>query len=106
MSIRPDKTPLIGRSQAMETLRRLVKTLAVSSSTALVTGESGTGKELVAQSLHQFSPRAAGPFVPLNCGAIPRELIESELFGHRRGSFTGALADRVGRIELAPGGTL
>ncbi|MFM8756932.1 MAG: sigma-54 interaction domain-containing protein [Limnohabitans sp.] len=106
MSIRPDKTPLIGRSQAMETLRRLVKTLAVSSSTALVTGESGTGKELVAQSLHQFSPRAAGPFVPLNCGAIPRELIESELFGHRRGSFTGALADRVGRIELAHGGTL
>ncbi|MFY7872420.1 MAG: sigma-54 interaction domain-containing protein [Limnohabitans sp.] len=106
MSIRPEKTPLIGRSQAMETLRRLVKTLAVSSSTALVTGESGTGKELVAQSLHQFSPRAAGPFVPLNCGAIPRELIESELFGHRRGSFTGALADRVGRIELAHGGTL
>ena len=90
----------------METLRQLVRTIAVSSSTALVTGESGTGKELVAQSLHLHSPRASGPFVPLNCGAIPRELIESELFGHRKGTFTGAVSDRVGRIELAHGGTL
>jgi sigma-54 specific flagellar transcriptional regulator A len=106
MSAPTQRIPLIGRSTAMESLRRLVKTLAVSSSTALVSGESGTGKELVAQSLHQFSPRANGPFVPLNCGAIPRELIESELFGHRRGAFTGAVSDRVGRIELAHGGTL
>lgn len=90
----------------MESLRQLIRTLAVSSSTALVTGESGTGKELVAQSLHLHSPRASGPFVPLNCGAIPRELIESELFGHRKGTFTGAVTDRVGRIELAHGGTL
>ena len=90
----------------MESLRQLVRTIAVSSSTALVTGESGTGKELVAQSIHLHSPRASGPFVPLNCGAIPRELIESELFGHRKGTFTGAVSDRVGRIELAHGGTL
>jgi sigma-54 specific flagellar transcriptional regulator A len=80
--------------------------LAASSSTALVTGESGTGKELVAQALHAQGPRASGPFVPINCGAIPRELIESELFGHRKGTFTGAVADRLGRFELAHGGTL
>jgi sigma-54 specific flagellar transcriptional regulator A len=80
--------------------------LAASSSTALVTGESGTGKELVAQALHAQGPRASGPFVPINCGAIPRELIESELFGHRKGAFTGAVADRLGRFELAHGGTL
>jgi sigma-54 specific flagellar transcriptional regulator A len=72
----------------------------------LVTGESGTGKELVAQALHAQGPRASGPFVPINCGAIPRELIESELFGHRKGTFTGAVADRLGRFELAHGGTL
>jgi sigma-54 specific flagellar transcriptional regulator A len=87
-------------------LRELIQTLAASSSTALVTGESGTGKELVAQALHAQGPRASGPFVPINCGAIPRELIESELFGHRKGAFTGAVADRLGRFELAHGGTL
>jgi sigma-54 specific flagellar transcriptional regulator A len=87
-------------------LRELIQTLAASSSTALVTGESGTGKELVAQALHAQGPRAGGPFVPINCGAIPRELIESELFGHRKGAFTGAVADRLGRFELAHGGTL
>lgn len=100
------KTQIIGQSSATQFLRELIKTLAASSSTALVTGESGTGKELVAQALHAQGPRAAGPFVPINCGAIPRELIESELFGHRKGTFTGAVADRLGRFELAHGGTL
>ena len=100
------KTQIIGQSRATQFLRELIQTLAASSSTALVTGESGTGKELVAQALHAQSPRAGGPFVPINCGAIPRELIESELFGHRKGSFTGAVADRLGRFELAHGGTL
>lgn len=97
---------IIGESQATLFLRELIKTLSASSSTALITGESGTGKELVAQSLHLQGPRASGPFVPINCGAIPRELIESELFGHRKGSFTGAVSDRLGRFELAHGGTL
>ena len=97
---------IIGDSHATAFLRELIKTLSASSSTALITGESGTGKELVAQSLHLQGPRASGPFVPINCGAIPRELIESELFGHRKGSFTGAFSDRLGRFELAHGGTL
>ena len=100
------KTQIIGQSRATQFLRDLIQTLAASSSTALVTGESGTGKELVAQALHAQGPRASGPFVPINCGAIPRELIESELFGHRKGTFTGAVADRLGRFELAHGGTL
>lgn len=100
------KTQIIGQSGATQFLRELIKTLSASSSTALVTGESGTGKELVAQALHAQGPRAGGPFVPINCGAIPRELIESELFGHRKGTFTGAIADRLGRFELAHGGTL
>ncbi|PUE10223.1 sigma-54-dependent Fis family transcriptional regulator [Limnohabitans sp. T6-20] len=100
------KPRIIGESQATLFLRELIKTLSASSSTALITGESGTGKELVAQALHMQGPRASGPFVPINCGAIPRDLIESELFGHRKGSFTGAVADRLGRFELAHGGTL
>jgi sigma-54 specific flagellar transcriptional regulator A len=97
---------IIGESQATQFLRELIKTLSASSSTALITGESGTGKELVAQALHMQGVRASGPFVPINCGAIPRDLIESELFGHRKGSFTGAFSDRLGRFELAHGGTL
>jgi sigma-54 specific flagellar transcriptional regulator A len=100
------KPLIIGDSQATLFLRDLIKTLSASSSTALITGESGTGKELVAQALHIQGPRASGPFVPINCGAIPRDLIESELFGHRKGSFTGAVSDRLGRFELAHGGTL
>jgi len=99
-------TPILGQSSATQALRQLVRTVAASASTTLVTGESGTGKELVAQALHQQGPRAEGRFVPINCGAIPRELIESELFGHRKGAFTGAVADRMGRFELAHGGTL
>lgn len=102
----PSKPLIIGDSQATLFLRDLIKTLSASASTALITGESGTGKELVAQSLHMQGPRASGPFVPINCGAIPRDLIESELFGHRKGSFTGAVSDRLGRFELAHGGTL
>lgn len=105
--MKPHFQPLIiGDSQATLFLRELIKTLSASASTALITGESGTGKELVAQSLHMQGPRATGPFVPINCGAIPRDLIESELFGHRKGSFTGAVSDRLGRFELAHGGTL
>jgi len=105
--MKPRNQPLIiGDSQATLFLRDLIKTLSASASTALITGESGTGKELVAQSLHMQGPRASGPFVPINCGAIPRDLIESELFGHRKGSFTGAVSDRLGRFELAHGGTL
>ena len=98
--------PIVGSSPQTQELVELIRTLAHSSSTVLITGESGTGKELVAQALHQNSPRAKGAFVPINCGAIPRELIESELFGHRKGAFTGALSDRVGRFELAQGGTI
>jgi len=101
-----DHHQIIGQSTSTEALRRLIKTIAASSSTALVTGESGTGKELVAQALHMQGPRAQGRFVPINCGAIPRDLIESELFGHRKGAFTGATTDRIGRFELAHGGTL
>ena len=97
---------ILGLSEPMVSLRKLIDCLAPSAATALITGESGTGKELVAQALHQGSDREGGPFVPVNCGAIPRELIESELFGHRKGSFTGALSDRLGRFELAHGGTL
>lgn len=104
-SKRPRVT-IVGSHSATEQLRQLIETIAHSNSTALITGESGTGKELVAQALHTHGPRAPGPFVPINCGAIPRELIESELFGHRKGSFTGAFAHRVGRFELAQGGTL
>lgn len=101
-----DTTPLIGRSEPMRVLRQLIEKIAPSRATVLITGESGTGKELVAQALHAHGPRGSGPFVPINCGAIPRELLESELFGHRKGAFTGALAHRVGRFEMAHGGTL
>ena len=98
--------PIIGNSPPMREIRKLIETIADSTATVLINGESGTGKELVAQALHFQSPRAEANFVPLNCAAIPKELMESELFGHRKGAFTGALADRVGRFELAHGGTL
>jgi sigma-54 specific flagellar transcriptional regulator A len=96
----------IGQSPSAQSLRSLLATIANSNSTILITGESGTGKELLARSLHDQSVRAGSNFVPINCGAIPKELLESELFGHRKGSFTGAVADRLGRFELAHGGTL
>jgi sigma-54 specific flagellar transcriptional regulator A len=98
--------PLIGQSEAMRVTRALIKTLAPSLSSVLIQGESGTGKELIAQALHAQGPRRSGPFVPINCGAIPRELLESELFGHRKGAFTGAVNERMGRFEMANGGTI
>lgn len=99
-------SPIIGNSPPMCAIRKLIDTIADSTATVLINGESGTGKELVAQALHKQSCRADANFVPLNCAAIPKDLMESELFGHRKGAFTGALADRVGRFELAHGGTL
>ncbi|MDD5675728.1 MAG: sigma-54 dependent transcriptional regulator, partial [Chitinivibrionales bacterium] len=96
----------VGRNGAIEQIRQLVATIAASRSTVLVTGESGTGKELVARSIHYLSPRSSGPFVKVNCAALPEGLIESELFGHEKGAFTGALRERRGKFELAHGGTL
>ena len=98
--------PLLGESAPMRILREQVRRVAQTDSTVLVLGESGTGKELVARAVHAWSPRAARPFVAVNCGAIPGELMESELFGHERGAFTGALNARKGRFELAGRGTL
>lgn len=97
---------ILGTSQLIKELRSLIETMAKSDATVLILGESGTGKELVARNLHQLSNRSKHKFIPVNCAAIPRDLIESELFGHRKGSFTGALSDRLGRFELANGGTL
>jgi DNA-binding NtrC family response regulator len=97
---------LIGRSLAMDRIFRLIENLEHSEATVLLTGESGTGKELVARAIHSRSPRRGGPFVAVNCGALPGELLESELFGHVRGAFTGAVKERSGRFELAAGGTL
>jgi two-component system, NtrC family, nitrogen regulation response regulator GlnG len=103
---RPPLPSLIGQAAAMQDLFRTIGRLSGSSMTVLITGESGTGKELVARALHQHSPRAARPFVALNTAAIPGELLESELFGHEKGAFTGADARRSGRFEQADGGTL
>jgi len=97
---------LIGRSAAMRAIFRIVERIAKAQATVLITGESGTGKELVAHAIHDLSDRASEPFIAVNCGAIPRELIESELFGHEKGAFTGAVGRRIGRIESADGGTL
>jgi len=97
---------LIGRSPAMRELFRTLERVARSPASVLVTGESGTGKELAARALHDLSSRSEGPFVPVNCAAIPPHLIESELFGHERGAFTDAVERRVGRFEAASGGTL
>ena len=97
---------IIGSSEQIQNVLRLIERVADSDSTVLVTGESGTGKELIARAIHYNSPRATGPFVPINCGAIPSELLESELFGHMKGAFTGAIANRVGRFEMADGGTI
>lgn len=97
---------IIGRCEAMERLFERMRTVAPTKTTVLISGESGTGKELVANALHQNSPRRAHRFVPINCGAIPRDILESELFGHEKGSFTGAIGRKTGKIELAQGGTL
>lgn len=97
---------LIGQSPAMQTLYRIIRRVAKTDSTVLVTGESGTGKELIANAIHFHSNRRDMPFVPINCGAIPEELLESELFGHEKGAFTGAFKERRGRFELAHKGTV
>jgi two-component system nitrogen regulation response regulator GlnG len=101
-----EKLPLIGRSPAMQEIYRTIARLTTADLTVMVNGESGTGKELVARALHDYGRRRAGPFVAINMAAIPRELIESELFGHERGAFTGALNRTQGRFEQASGGTL
>ncbi|GAW96290.1 MULTISPECIES: sigma-54 dependent transcriptional regulator [Colwellia] len=97
---------LIGSSELMAQVRFLIEQVAKTPASVLVLGESGTGKEVIARNIHNLSDRAKGPFVPLNCGAIPAELLESELFGHEKGAFTGAISTRKGRFELAEGGTL
>lgn len=97
---------LKGNSSGVVAIRKLIAQVAESDATVLILGESGTGKEVVARALHDTSLRAEKPFVPINCGAIPSELLESELFGHEKGAFTGALNSRQGRFELAEGGTL
>jgi DNA-binding NtrC family response regulator len=97
---------MVGRSDSMTTVKEMIRTVAASPSTVLITGESGTGKELVARALHLGSERRHMPFIRVNCAAIPSTLVESELFGHERGAFTGAVSARQGRFELADGGTL
>ena len=101
-----ERLPLIGRSPAMQEIYRTIARLTTADLTVMINGESGTGKELVARALHDYGKRRAGPFVAVNMAAIPRELIESELFGHERGAFTGALNRSPGRFEQANGGTL
>jgi two-component system nitrogen regulation response regulator GlnG len=101
-----DATEILGQAPAMQEVFRAIGRLSQSTATVLITGESGTGKELVARALHRHSPRAAGPFVAINTAAIPKDLLESELFGHERGAFTGAQGTRRGRFEQAEGGTL
>ena len=97
---------LVGASSGLERVRRLVARVAASDANVLIRGETGTGKELVARAIHEGSPRAAGPLVAVNCGALPEHLVESELFGHRKGAFTGADEHRAGLFEVADGGTL
>jgi two-component system nitrogen regulation response regulator GlnG len=101
-----EQLPLIGRSPAMQDIYRAIARLMGTDLSVMITGESGTGKELVARALHDFGKRRSGPFVAINMAAIPRELIESELFGHEKGAFTGALSRSIGRFEQAKGGTL
>src|SRR6187399_1136588 len=98
--------PLVGRSPAMQEIYRVLARLMQTDLTVMITGESGTGKELVARALHDYGKRRNGPFVAINMAAIPRELIESELFGHEKGAFTGATGRHVGRFEQAESGTL
>ena len=100
------QSPLVGESLAIQKIFETIEKVAQTDSTVLITGESGTGKELVARAIHENSARASKPWVVVNCGAIPSELLEAELFGHVKGAFTGATQNRQGRFELAQGGTL
>src|SRR5271155_4276238 len=97
---------IVGRSAALRRVLQMVETVATGDSTVLLLGETGTGKELIARAIHSHSPRKTQPFVKLNCAAIPTGLLESELFGHERGSFTGAIAQKIGRLEVAHQGSL
>ena len=97
---------IIGQSPELFKVIDLMKRIARSDSTALITGETGTGKELVARGIHHYSARSHKPFVAVNCGAIPSEILESELFGHVKGAFTDAVTDRKGRFEMAHGGSI
>src|SRR6266478_2303842 len=97
---------IVGRSEPMQKVFKLIGQLAASDATALITGESGTGKELVARAIYHHSQRNGKPFLAINCAAIPEQLLESELFGHERGAFTGAATQRIGRFEQSNGGTL
>src|SRR5258708_19459673 len=97
---------IIGNSASLRRALKHVETVAPTDSTVLIYGETGTGKELIARGIHDLSPRRAKPFVKLNCAAIPTGLLESELFGHEKGAFTGAIAQRIGRFEVADGGTI
>src|SRR3546814_10761395 len=101
-----DQQTLLGDHESIRQLRALIERLARSQAPVHIAGESGTGKELVAKLIHQKGPRAGGPFVPVNCGAIPSELMESEFFGHLKGSFTGAHRDKTGLFQAAENGTL
>src|SRR5262249_53215656 len=97
---------IVGNSDGLRRVLKQVETVAPTDSTVIIYGETGTGKELIARALHNLSPRRANPFVKLNCAAIPTGLLESELFGHEKGAFTGAISQRIGRFELAHRGTI
>ena len=97
---------MVGRSKAFNRMLELISRVSPAETAVLLQGESGTGKELVARLIHSKGPRSDKPFVPVNCGAIPSELMESEFFGHRKGSFTGAVSDKDGLFQVAEGGTL
>ena len=106
LSENADSEQIVGQSKGMQLLLQRVKKVAASQASVLISGESGTGKEVIAKAMHRGSERSKGPFVAVNCAAIPKDLIESELFGHLKGSFTGAIKDRKGKFSLADGGTL
>ena len=105
-SIDDIKRPLLGKSPQIDLLKKMIVKVSPAKTSVLITGESGTGKELVARAIHEMSPEKDEAFIAVNCGAIPETLIESELFGHKKGSFTGAIADKPGLFEAANGGTL
>ena len=104
--LQPDYPVLVGQNKAVQDIRRRIKTVSDKDITVLVTGESGTGKELIARAIHYHSDRCSGPIVKINCGALPDELLESEIFGFQKGAFTGAYQDKPGLLELADRGTL